>query len=105
MITHGNPSPRKPERGVLLGARGFIGAAIRRQLDAQRVPVLALTSADLNLAESAAADELAAALRATDAVVMLAGLTPDKGHDIPTLMKNLDMMQSKSAAIVKTGLS
>jgi len=63
MITHQNPSPRKPERVVLLGARGFIGVAIRRQLDAQRVPVLALTSADLNLAETSATDKLAAALK------------------------------------------
>jgi len=57
---------------VLLGARGFIGAAIRKELDAQRIPRLALSSADLNLAEAAAADELAPALKATDAVVMLA---------------------------------
>jgi len=101
MITHQNPSPRKPERVVLLGARGFIGVAIRRQLDAQRVPVLALTSADLNLAETSATDKLAAALKTTDAVVMLAALTRDK--DIATLMKNLTMMQSTCAAIEKAG--
>jgi len=101
MITHQNPSPRKPERVVLLGARGFIGAAIRRQLDAQRVPVLALTSADLNLAETSATDKLAAALKTTDAIVMLAALTRDK--DITTLMKNLAMMQSTCAAIEKAG--
>ena len=101
MITHQNPSRRKPERVALLGARGFIGAAIRRQLDAQRVPVLALTSADLNLAETSATDKLAAALKTTDAVVMLAALTRDK--DIATLMKNLAMMQNTCAAIAKTG--
>jgi UDP-glucose 4-epimerase len=87
----------------LLGAQGFIGTAIRRQLDAQRIPNLSQTSADLNLAEAAAADKLAAALKPTDAVVMLAALTPDKGRDLATLMKNLAMMQNTCAAIGKTG--
>jgi nucleoside-diphosphate-sugar epimerase len=103
MITHQNPSPRPVERVVLLGARGFIGAAIRRQLDAKRIPVLALTSADLDLSNASAADKLAATLKATDAVVMLAALTPDKGRDIATLMKNLAMMQGTCAAIEKVG--
>ena len=103
MSIHQSPAAQKPERVALLGARGFIGAAIRRQLDAQRIPILAMTSADLNLAETSAADKLAAVLKATDAVVMLAALTPDKGRDIATLMKNLAMMQNTCAAIAKTG--
>jgi len=103
MIAHQYLAPKNPERVVLLGARGFIGAAIRRELDARRIPCLSLASADLNLAESSAADKLAATLKATDAVVMLAALTPDKGRDIATLMKNLAMMQSTCGAIGKTG--
>jgi nucleoside-diphosphate-sugar epimerase len=103
MITHQNLTPKNPERVVLLGARGFIGAAIRRKLDIQRIPCLPLASADLNLAETSTADKLAAALEATDAVIMLAALTPDKGRDIATLMKNLVIMQNACAAIGKTG--
>lgn len=103
MITHQNLAPKNPERVVLLGARGFIGAAIRKELDARCIPCFPLTSADLNLAETAAADKLAAALKAIDTVVMLAALTPDKGRDIATLMKNLAMMQNTCAAIEKTG--
>lgn len=103
MITHQNTQSRKPTRVVLLGARGFIGAAIRRQIEAQGIPAIALTSAELNLAEAAAADKLAALLKPSDAVVMLAALTPDKGRDITTLMKNLAMMQSVCAALKTTG--
>jgi nucleoside-diphosphate-sugar epimerase len=103
MITHQTPTPRKPERVVLLGARGFIGMAIRKELDARRIPFLPLASADINLAETSAVDKLAAALKATDAVVMLAALTPDRGRDVATLMKNLAMMQNTCAAIRKTG--
>lgn len=103
MITHQNAPPKKPERVVLLGARGFIGAAVKRQLEAQDVPTLALTSADVNLADAVAAEALVTLIKPADAVVMLAALTPDKGRDITTLMKNLAMMQSVCAALDKTG--
>lgn len=103
MITHRNPAPRNPDRVVLLGARGFVGGAIRRQLDAQGLPNLPLTSAELDLLEPSATQKLAAALRVTDAVVMLATLTPDKGRDISALMKNLTMMQNTCAALEKAG--
>lgn len=103
MITHQNASPKKPERVVLLGARGFIGAAVKRQLEAQDVPTLALTSADVNLADAGAAETLVTLLKPADAVVMLAALTPDKGRDITTLMKNLAMMQSVCAALKESG--
>lgn len=88
---------------MLLGARGFIGTAIRGQVEAQGIPVIALTSAELDLAEATAVDKLAVLLKPSDAVVMLAALTPDKGRDIATLMKNLAMMQSVCAAIEKSG--
>lgn len=103
MITHQNAQSQKPARVVLLGARGFIGAAIRRQIEAQGIPAIALTSAELNLAEAAAVDKLATLLKPSDAVVMLAALTPDKGRDIATLMKNLAMMQVVCAALEKSG--
>lgn len=103
MITHQNTQSRKPTRVVLLGARGFIGAAIRRQIEAQDIPAIALTSAELDLAEATDADKLTALLKPSDAVVMLAALTPDRGRDTATLMKNLAMMQSVCAAIEKSG--
>ena len=98
-----NTFSKNPERVVLLGARGFIGAVLKRQLEAQDVPTLAPTSAEVNLTAPGASEELATLLRPTDAVVMLAALTPDKGRDITTLMKNLVMMQSVSAALEKAG--
>lgn len=103
MTTQQNTLPKIPARVVLLGARGFIGTALKKQLDAQGVPVLALTSADVDLAAAGATDALAALFRPTDAVVMLAALTPDKGRDTATLIKNLTMMQSVCAALEKTG--
>ncbi|HZT63340.1 MAG TPA: hypothetical protein VFA36_09405, partial [Burkholderiales bacterium] len=87
MINHLNPASRNPERVVLLGARGFIGSALKKLLDGARLPNLALTSADLDLSTASAADGLAALLKPDDAVVMLAALTPDKGRDVATMMK------------------
>jgi nucleoside-diphosphate-sugar epimerase len=50
-------------------------------------------------------DKLGAALKGSDAVVMLAALTPDKGRDAATLMKNLAMMQHLCAALERGGCS
>jgi UDP-glucose 4-epimerase len=101
MIVHRNSELRKPARAVLLGGRGFIGAAICSQLEAGGIQVLAPGSAELNLADSAP-DRLAALIKPSDAVVMLAAVTPDKGRDIATLMKNLAMMQQVCAALQKS---
>jgi len=101
MITHLNSAPTKPERVALLGARGFIGAALRKQLDVRKIPYLALTSSDVDLSASSAPDKLATLIKPSDSVVMLAALTPDKGRDVATMMKNFAMMQNTCAAAGK----
>lgn len=103
MTTQQNTFSKNPDRVVLLGAHGFIGAVLKRKLEAHDVPTLAPTSAEVNLASAGATEELAALLRPTDTVVMLAAITPDKGSDIASLIKNLLMMQSVSAALEQTG--
>lgn len=101
MIVHGNAQPAKPARVVLLGARGFISAVLRRRLEGEGIETLAVSSADVDLSSLTAADRLAALLRAADSVVMLAAITPDRGRDAAALMKNLAMMQSLCAALGK----
>ena len=103
MISHTNQEPIKPSRVLLIGARGFIGAAIRRRLEVEAVPTLALGSADIDLLEASASERLAAMVRPDDSVVMLAALTPDRGRDIETLMKNLAMMQTICESLEKSG--
>jgi nucleoside-diphosphate-sugar epimerase len=95
VIAHAHAEPRDPARVVVLGARGFIGAALMARLPG----ALGITSADIDLASSAAVDKLVERLRPTDALVMLAALTPDKGRDVATLMKNLAMMRHLCAAL------
>ena len=103
MIVHRLGAPRTPERVVLFGARGFIGRAIEARLRVDGVAALAVPSSDIDLTASASVGRIAALLRPTDAVVMLSALTPDKGRDVATLMKNLAMMQHLCAALEQTG--
>lgn len=103
MIVHRVDIPEKPERVVLLGARGFIGRAIEARLLAEGVDAVAVTSAQIDLASPGAVGLLATLLRPTDTVIMLSALTPDKGRDASTLMKNLAMMQHLGAALEQTG--
>ena len=102
VISHQNQSPTKPSRVLLIGAHGFIGAAIQRRLEVETIPTLALGSADINLLEPSASERLAEMVRPDDSVVMVAALTPDKGRDIATLMKNLAMMQAVCEALEKS---
>jgi len=102
-MSHKNHSPTRPSRVLLIGARGFIGAAIRRRLEVETIPTLELGSADIDLSESAASKRLAAIVRPDDSIVMLAALTPDKGRDIATLMNNLAMMQAVCESLEKSG--
>lgn len=103
VIAHQYPNPRIPDRVVVIGARGFIGKAVLNRLESESVNALALTSDDIDLTAPAAAERLAVEIKSTDAVVMLAALTPDKGRDTATLMRNLTMMQHLCAALEKTG--
>jgi UDP-glucose 4-epimerase len=91
-----------PGRVFVIGSRGVIGHALVETLQGIQsdfVPVVAVSSDDVDLLAESAPDDLAALLRPDDAVVMLSGLTPDKGRDSATLIKNLTMAQSVGAAL------
>jgi len=78
-------------RVVLLGKHGFVARALGRHLQSLGIPVEALGKDDVDLTQAGAVEALGAQLRETDAVVVTATLTPDKGRDVRTLMKNLTM--------------
>lgn len=99
MLHHQHADPRLPSRAVLLGGNGFLGRRLTRRLAATGVEVLALGTGDLDLTAGDAADRLAGLLRPNDAVVMLAALTPDRGRDTATLMRNLAMADAVCQAL------
>lgn len=99
MLTHHFSTPTDPARVVVLGARGFVGAALVAALNAAGVPVLALGSADLDLAAEGAGAALSDRLRPDDAVVFLSALTPDKGRGIAPYMANQRMGAAVAEAV------
>lgn len=103
MISHHSPSPQLPGRVVVFGAGGFIGRAIIEKLEFPGVNTLAVSSAEIDLASLVSATKLSRLLKPSDTVVMLSALTPDKGRDLATLMKNVAMMQNLCTTLEQTG--
>ena len=94
MVAHRNAAPAQPERVVVLGASGFVGRDLMRHLATAGVAKLALSSSDIDLCEPGSVAKLGATLREDDALVFVSALTPDKGRDVATLMKNLRMAEN-----------
>jgi nucleoside-diphosphate-sugar epimerase len=86
---------------VVLGARGFVASALAGHLSEAGLPVHAVSSSDLDLTLPAAEGRLAELLRPTDALVFTSALTPDRGKDIATMMRNLEMAQHVCAALTR----
>jgi UDP-glucose 4-epimerase len=87
-------APQKPARLVVLGAGGFLGARLLKACAAAGIEAAALGSRDIDLTDAAAPAQLVLRLRAKDALVFMAALTPDKGRDSGTLMRNLAMARA-----------
>jgi nucleoside-diphosphate-sugar epimerase len=97
MLEHQNPIPHKPSRVVIIGAGGFVGGAIVRQLGADGAAVLALTRKDIDLRSDDAATRLKTLLHPGDSVVMVSAMAPAK--TVPVLMQNLRMAEAVCAAL------
>ncbi len=90
-------------RVVLIGGSGFIGKAIANALKQEKIDFLSISSKEINLIEPQSIEKLSQLLRPTDSVVMLSALTPDRGKDAATLIKNIAMMDHLLAALRKIG--
>lgn len=102
-MVHFDTNLTHPSRVVLLGANGFIAKALSKELAAQSINTFPIGSTDIDLSAPMAATALASKLQATDTVVMLSAVTPDKGRGIDALNKNLAMMQNVCAALERVG--
>ena len=102
MLTHHVPTPAAPARVVILGSRGFVGAHLSGHLRAAGMAVEDVPSSEVDLTNDTAPELLAQRLRKDDAVVFVSALTPDKGRDIATMMRNMRMGESVCLALQKT---
>lgn len=103
MLEHTDTVATKPTRVVIVGAGGFVGSAIAKQLAADRVTVLPLTRKELDLLRDDAAAKLTNLLRPHDSVVMVSAVAPVKS--VPILMKNLTMAEAVCRAAAEAEIS
>jgi UDP-glucose 4-epimerase len=102
-ITHELAEPRLPTRVVVLGAGGFLGRNLLARLAAADVETLALSSRDLDLSSPKAADELAAILRPTDSVALLAATKSGLRLDNDAFVANVAMGAAVCNAVRRAG--
>jgi len=94
MLTHLQSEPAAPRRVVLLGGNGFLARHLQTALGREGIETLAISSLDADLIDPSSVTRLRELLQADDSVVMLSTLTPEKGRDHRTLMKNLSMAET-----------
>lgn len=99
MLEHLSQSAQKPARAVVIGAGGFVGGAIARQLAKEQVPVLAITRKEIDLLQPEAGKALAAVVRGDDAVIFVSALAPARNS--VALMQNLTMAREVIAALAE----
>jgi nucleoside-diphosphate-sugar epimerase len=91
------------QRVVVFGASGFIGKAIFSRLTNANIPVLSLSSKEVDLSSHQSIEKIGTLVKPTDSVILLSALTPDKGKDIATFNKNIAMMANLVAALKISG--
>lgn len=105
MITHLNASEERPARVIVLGASGFVGADAVRRLNEAGMTTLGLASADVDLCAAGAVEALRGRVRHDDVMVIVSALTPDRGKDIGTFMRNVTMGAHLSAFLEQAACS
>jgi UDP-glucose 4-epimerase len=102
VIHHNQATPTPPSRVVVLGASGFVGGDLMRHLRSLRIPTLGLSSRDVDLLQPQSVDQLTELIGKDDCLVFASTITPDRGRDVRTLMRNLTMGDHVAAFLEKS---
>ena len=97
MLTHLNEASVKPKRVVILGARGFVGAAATQRLEKDGISVLALGRQDLDLMAGGASEKLINTLTPEDSLLVISAEAPVKNTSM--LVDNIQMMETVCQAL------
>jgi nucleoside-diphosphate-sugar epimerase len=96
MLTHHNTAPVPPARVVIIGAGGFVGSAIAKELARANIPTHGITRKQADLLAGGGADALKAQLSSDDAVIFVSAIAP--ARNAAQLMANLRMAEAACAA-------
>ena len=99
MLVHQHKIPSVPQRVVIVGAGGFVGSTIAKELNLNKIPTLALTRQEVDLLQHDGGEKLAARLLPSDSVVFVSAIAPAK--NTAQLMANLKMAEAAVAAFGK----
>ncbi|MCA9471182.1 MAG: NAD(P)-dependent oxidoreductase [Nitrospirales bacterium] len=91
MLEHLYAHPVMPQRVVVIGAGGFVGGAIIKQLTVEGVSVLPIGRSTVDLLANDAAQKLRETLQPGDSVVLVSAQAPAK--TVTMLMDNLRMIE------------
>jgi nucleoside-diphosphate-sugar epimerase len=97
MLEHLNAAPAAPFRVVILGAGGFVGGQAAARLEADGIPVLRLSRAEIDLLAQGAAEQLAGLLKSEDCLMVVSAVAPCKNTSM--LADNIAMMRAVCAAL------
>ena len=105
MIQHHHASPTVPSRVMVLGASGFIGSDLMAHLRERRVPAVGISSCEIDLTHPDSVEQLRHQSQPGDVLVFASTITPDKGKDARTLMRNLAMGEHVAAFLEQAACS
>jgi nucleoside-diphosphate-sugar epimerase len=91
MLQHHHLTPTPPRRVVVLGASGFIGRRLLQHLAELGTETVPVASKDIDLCQPESIAQLQALVQAEDTLVFASALTPDRGRDRRTMLKNIAM--------------
>jgi nucleoside-diphosphate-sugar epimerase len=100
MLQHQNLVSKLPSRVVVVGAAGFVGAALVNTLVARNASVLGLGRHDIDLLAPDAAARLAALLNPDDCFVAVAARAPCK--NVQMLVENMKVVAAMIEALTKS---
>lgn len=99
MLIHSNVAAELPHRTVVIGAHGFVGAAIVGELGRIGTAVLSVTRKDVDLLADNASANLASRLRPDDAVVFVSAIAP--ARNAAMVISNLRMAETVIKALAE----
>jgi UDP-glucose 4-epimerase len=97
MLEHRVSITKAPDRVVIVGGKGFVGATVECRLVANGIDVLSVGRSDFDLRDHRSAAALARLMRPSDAVVFSAARAPCR--DLGMMVENMMIVQTMLAAL------